>query len=61
MKNGASWLERLISMKLYVKDIPETLRNINLSSQLAQYAMDILTDIPGNIPMSAKALGCSLT
>ena len=36
-------------------DMPETLRNINLSSQLAPSSSDIPRNIPGNIPMFARA------
>ena len=55
LENGASWLERglrdsWISHETLLRDIPETLRNIHLLSQLAPFSRVILRNIPGNIP-----------
>ena len=38
-------------------NIHETLRNIHLPSNLTQFSMDILWDIPENIPVLARAFG----
>ena len=37
------------------KDVPETLRNIHLSNQLAPFSGDVPRNIPGNIPLLARA------
>ena len=44
-----------LAWELDLWDIPETLRNIYLSRQLAPFSMHIPRDIPGNIPMLARA------
>ena len=38
-----------------LKNIPETLKNIQLSSQLAPFSRIIPKNIPGNIPILARA------
>ena len=40
-----------------LRDIPETLKNINLSSLLGPFSRIIPKNIPGNIPMLARAFG----
>ena len=54
LENAASRLERDIHEILM--DIPETLRNIHLSSQLAPFSRDIPRNIPRNIARLARAL-----